>query len=70
MNNEIHGSYKKIIDEIKSISSQARSLTVRSVNALQVASNYLIGQRIVEFEQGGSKRAEYGNPYLKNYLTS
>ena len=73
MNHEIHESYKKISEEIKSIISQARSLTVRSVNALQVTSNYLIGQRIVEFEQGGSKRAEYGKSLLKelsNELTS
>ena len=65
MNHEKHDSYKEIIEEIKSIISQARSLTVRSINAMQVASNYLIGQRIVEFEQGGSKRAEYGKALLK-----
>jgi predicted nuclease of restriction endonuclease-like (RecB) superfamily len=65
MNHEKHESYKEITEEIKSIISQARSLTIRSVNAMQVASNYLIGQRIVEFEQGGSKRAEYGKALLK-----
>lgn len=65
MNHEKHESYKEIIEEVKSIISQARSLTVRSVNALQVASNYLIGQRNVEFEQGGSRRAEYGKALLK-----
>ncbi len=59
---EKHGH---LLAEIKDIVSQARSVTVRSINALQVASNYLIGQRIVEFEQGGAKRAAYGKALLK-----
>ncbi len=50
--------------QIRNIISQARTLTVRSVNTLQIASNYLIGQRIVEFEQSGSDRAEYGKSVL------
>ncbi len=59
---EQHGN---LLNEIKNIVSQSRSVTVRSINALQVASNYLIGQRIVEFEQGGAKRAAYGKALLK-----
>ncbi len=63
MDNQKH---KYLIDSIKTIISRARSLTVRSVNALQVASNYLVGERIVEFEQGGAERAEYGKALLKD----
>ncbi|MBI9113354.1 YhcG family protein [Maridesulfovibrio ferrireducens] len=56
---------RHLIKELRNIISQARSLVVRHVNSLQVVSNYLIGQRIVEFEQGGAERAEYGKSLLK-----
>ena len=62
MNRDKH---RFLINQIKSIVSQARSLTLQSVNALQVASNYMIWQQIVEFEQGGVERAEYGKAILK-----
>ncbi len=61
--------HKQLIDSLKTIISQSRSLTVRSVNALQVASNYLVGEQIVEYEQGGAERAEYGKTLLKDLST-
>ncbi len=42
-----------------------RYLGSRSVNALMTASYWEIGRRIVEFEQGGQERAEYGSALLK-----
>jgi hypothetical protein len=38
---------------------------VRSVNALMTATYWEIGRRIVEFEQKGQNRAEYGHRLLK-----
>ena len=38
----------------------ARDSAVRSVNAAMTAAYWLIGRRIVEFEQSGEERAEYG----------
>ena len=38
----------------------ARESAVRSVNAAMTAAYWLIGRRIVEFEQSGEERAEYG----------
>ena len=67
MNTQKH---KYLINSIKTIISQARSLTARSVNSLQVASNYMVGKRIVEFEQGGSERAEYGKTLVGNRIWS
>ena len=61
--------HKQLINSLKTIISQSRSLTVRSVNALQVASNYLVGEQIVEYEQGGTERAEYGKTLLKDLST-
>jgi len=43
----------------------ARRVAARSVNALMTASYWEIGRRIVEFEQGGQERAEYGQQLLK-----
>jgi len=33
---------------------------------MQVLSNFLIGRRIIQFEQGGKERAEYGKETLRN----
>ena len=38
----------------------ARRSSARAVNALMTATYWEIGRRIVEFEQGGARRAEYG----------
>jgi len=54
-----------LLCDVREIISQARSLTRRSVNSLQVISNFLIGMRIVEEEQGGKERAQYGQEILK-----
>ncbi len=54
-----------LIGDIREIIAQARSLTRRSVNSLQVVSNYLVGMRIVVEEQGGQERAEYGKETMK-----
>lgn len=62
-----------LIEQIKVIISNARSLTAKSVNTLHVVSNFLIGFRIVEFEQQGEKKAVYGKKLLQdlsNELTS
>ena len=58
-----------LFQDIRKIISQARSLTRRSVNSLQVLSNYLIGKRLVEEKQGGNKRAQYGKATLKQLST-
>ena len=37
----------------------------RSVNAVMTAAYWMIGQHIVEFEQSGEERAEYGTALIK-----
>jgi len=59
-------SFGGLVGDIREIISQARSLTRRSVNSLQVISNYLIGMRIVVEEQGGQERAQYGKETLQS----
>ena len=54
----------ELIRQIREIILTARSLAARSVDTVQVSMNFAIGQRIVEHEQGGEKRAEYGKKVL------
>ena len=54
-----------LLCDIRDIISNARSLTRRNINSLQVLSNYMIGLRIVAEEQNGQKRAKYGKETLK-----
>jgi DUF1016 N-terminal domain len=58
-------SKNSIFEDIREIISQARALTAKSVNSLQVVSNFFIGQRIVWAEQEGKERAVYGKETLK-----
>ena len=56
--------HKSLINQIRDIITNSRSIATRSINVLQVVSNYLIGKQIVEYEQGGSDRAQYGSEIL------
>lgn len=58
----------KLLSEIKSIWEAAQTQAARSVNTAHVKANWLIGQQIVEAQQGGKRRAKYGDQLL-NYLS-
>lgn len=51
---------ESILQEVSAIISVARGAAARSVNAVITASYWLIGHRIVVFEQSGDERAKYG----------
>jgi predicted nuclease of restriction endonuclease-like (RecB) superfamily len=57
--------YVAVHADIVALLEAARHAAARSVNALMTASYWEIGRRIVEFEQGGKERAEYGQALLK-----
>ncbi|MDT3671793.1 MAG: PDDEXK nuclease domain-containing protein [Aromatoleum sp.] len=57
--------YAAVHGDIVALLEAARRAAARSVNALMTASYWEIGRRIVEFEQGGAARAEYGKALLK-----
>ena len=48
------------IADLRSIVSTARKMSFRAANLMQVACNWLLGWRIVEQEQQGKARADYG----------
>lgn len=54
------------VNEIKSIINTARTNAVRSVDFCRVQMYWAIGQRIVEKEQQGKERADYGTYLIKN----
>ena len=58
-------SYGDIHSAIVQLLEEARRAAARSVNALMTASYWEIGRRIVEAEQGGRERAEYGEQLIK-----
>ena len=54
-----------LYDRIRQILESARSGISRTVNTTQVVANWLIGQEIVEEEQQGKAKADYGKPLLE-----
>jgi len=56
----------KLFLDICLIWETSRNYAARSVNSAHSISSWLIGRRIVEFEQSGVFRAEYGKKVLKN----
>jgi predicted nuclease of restriction endonuclease-like (RecB) superfamily len=63
----------ELYDGIRQLVLSARQAVARGVNLLQVHTNYEIGRRIVEQEQGGADRAQYGKEVVKElakHLTS
>ena len=57
---------KNYINEIKTILKNARQEAYTAVNLAMVEAYWKIGRRIVEEEQSGRERAEYGKEIIKN----
>ncbi|MCK4980848.1 MAG: DUF1016 family protein [Candidatus Delongbacteria bacterium] len=53
------------VADIKDILEQARNGAYRAINSAMVQAYWLIGKRIVEEEQKGKERAEYGKQIIK-----
>ena len=62
---ELDAQYQSIFGDVSSIIDEARQTAARSVNAVMTAAYWMIGQHIVEFEQSGEERAEYGTALIK-----
>ena len=57
--------YNMLVNDLRSIVSKARSKAFAAVNYSLVERNWRIGQRIVEQEQNGASRAEYGKHVIE-----
>ena len=57
---------KKFVEEIKELLNSAKEQVKTSINLAMVYTYYEIGRRIVNHEQNGKNRADYGKEILKN----
>lgn len=64
-NNELEIVERGFTDDLRIIVRTARDCSYRAANRMQVVSNWLIGWRIVEQEQSGNERAEYGKHIIQ-----
>lgn len=62
---ELDAQYESIFGDVAEIIEVARRSAARSVNSIMTAAYWLIGRRVVEFEQSGKKRAEYGEKLIE-----
>jgi predicted nuclease of restriction endonuclease-like (RecB) superfamily len=58
--------YNQLIDNISSLWIAAKEKAINAVNTEMLEANWQTGKYIVEFEQGGKARAEYGKQLLVN----
>lgn len=56
--------YAEMLDSFVELLDAARRSAARAVNAVITATYWEVGRRIVEIEQGGKERAEYGDEFL------
>ena len=58
-------SFNDLASIVQTTHDAAQSYAVKAINRMQTMRNWLIGYYIVEFEQHGKDRAEYGTQLLK-----
>lgn len=63
---EMNPAYQNLLGTISNTYSQGQAKATHSVNVQLLETYWQIGQHIVEFEQAGSARAEYGKALISN----
>ena len=61
----VNPNYEALLHHVGNTLEQGRSRAAAAVNTAVVATYWEIGRQIVEYEQGGSTKAEYGSALLK-----
>ena len=62
---EVSGAYSQLIGNIGSLVANARDNVARQINTTMLDAYWQIGQYIVEYEQKGESKAEYGQGLLE-----
>ncbi len=57
--------YQSVLEDIRQIITDGRNAAYQAVNTAQVMTYWNIGRRIVEQEQHGTERAEYGKRLIE-----
>jgi predicted nuclease of restriction endonuclease-like (RecB) superfamily len=60
----LNGGLKVLLQDLRQLVIQARRQVSQTADALQVQTYWEVGRNIVEFEQGGADRADYGKRLL------
>lgn len=60
------GGYRRLLAQISDTYTQGRVQAVQAVNARLIQTYWQVGRHIVEFEQAGQARAEYGAALIQN----
>ncbi|NUN14057.1 MAG: hypothetical protein HUU55_10535 [Myxococcales bacterium] len=61
--------YVQLLERISDTYTQGRVRAVQAVNARLVEAYWQVGRHIVEFEQAGQLRAEYGKALIDSLAT-
>ena len=61
----VAASLSALLENLRAVIREARQQALRAVDVVQVRTCWLVGRHIVEFEQGGEARAEYGAGLMK-----
>jgi len=62
---KLDAGYGDVLSSMVELLEESRRTSVRAVNSIMTATYWEIGRRIVELEQGGEDRAEYGRELLE-----
>jgi hypothetical protein len=58
--------YRQLLEQISDVYTQGRVRAVQAVNAQLIETYWQVGRHIVEYEQAGNLRAEYGKALINN----
>lgn len=58
------GAYRQLLDQISARFREGQSAATRAVNVQLLETYWAIGKYIVEFEQGGEAKAQYGSKLM------
>ncbi len=59
-------NFSSLVSSIQQLHAQLQQSAVNAVNQMLTIRNWLIGYYIVEFEQNGKDRADYGNHLIES----
>lgn len=62
---DVNDGYNDVLSGMVELLDSARRFSARTVNSIMTATYWEIGRRIIELEQGGEKRAGYGEQLVK-----
>jgi len=62
---ELQSTYQSLLDQIKSTYTQGQASAIKAARREMVLTYWAIGRHIVEYEQAGNEKAEYGSKTLE-----